>query len=53
VRFGPVFQVLGREAVLDQLTVRFLIANDDRPRVYLDDFPLDSEIRDKYPIATS
>jgi hypothetical protein len=40
VRFGQIPQFFGCKAVLDQFSIRFLVAHDHRTRVDLDDFAL-------------
>lgn len=47
-----VLEVLRPEAVLDQLTIAFLVANHDRPRVHFNNLPFDPEVFDKHAIAT-
>lgn len=53
VRLGPILQVVGLEAVFDEFAVLFLVANDDRPRVDLDDLSLDSKVLYEHVIVGS
>ena len=53
VRLGRILQIVGLEAVFDEFAVVLLVANDDRPRVDLDDFPFDSKVLDEHAIVPS
>lgn len=53
LRFRNIGDILGSKAVLDQFAVVFLVANDDRTSIDLDDLASHTEVIDRYVVAIS